>query len=92
MKPKDLTIKLEEIIGIAGDPVRLRTAIERVLLESFNMPPIQALEKAEQFEEPVRNLIAKEEETNPYPKLAIVSSAEHLVTNGASSRYGTRIH
>lgn len=79
MKPKDLIIKLEGIIGIADNPVRLRTAIERVLLESFDLPPIQALEKAEQFEEAVRNLIAEEEETSPYPKLTIVSSAEHLV-------------
>src|SRR5574341_1224303 len=79
MKAKDLIGKLEGVIGIADAPIRLRTAIERVLLESYALAPIQALEKAEEFEDAVRNLIAEEEETNPYPKLTVVSSAEHLV-------------
>ena len=79
MKPKDVIPKLAEVIGITGEPVRLRDAIERVLQESFDLPPIQALEQAEIFEEPIRDLITKDEETNPYPILTIVLSAGHLV-------------
>ena len=79
MKPKDVLTKLEAVIGVTGGPRRLRSAIELVLQDSFNLLPLQALEKAELLEESVRDLIAEEEETAPCPKLTLVSSAEHMV-------------
>jgi hypothetical protein len=79
MRPRDVIAPLEESIGLTGSPVRLRSAIERVLLESFGLLPIQAAEKAELYEEEVKDLVAEREETNPFPRLALVSSAEHLV-------------
>ena len=79
MKPKDVLTKLEVVIGVTGNPVRLRSAIELVLQDCFELPSIQAVEKAEFLEEAIRDLIAKEEETAPYPKLTLVSSAEHMV-------------
>lgn len=82
MKPKakDVVPKLEITIGLDGSPIRLRDAIELVLQESFDMPEIQAAENADLLETPVRKLIAEEEERNPFPKLTIIASAEHLVS------------
>lgn len=77
MKAKDIVTQLEETVGIIGPPVRLVEAIA-VALQDLGLPEIQAAEKAERWEAPVRKLI-EEEETKPNPKLAIVASAEHLV-------------
>ena len=81
MKPKakDVVSKLEVAIGLAGSPIRLRDAIERVLQESFDMLEIQAIESAELLEESVKRLIAEQEASIPSPKLSIVSKAEHLI-------------
>ena len=79
MKVKDVVAKLEVAIGLAGPPVRLRVVIEHILQESFGFPEIQAVERAEQLESPIRDLIAEEEQINPFPRLALVASAEHLV-------------
>jgi hypothetical protein len=79
MKPKEVLTKLEIVIGVTGSPRRLRSAIESVLQDSFNLPALQAVEEAELLEGPIRDLIAEEEEITPSPLLTLVSSAEHIV-------------
>jgi hypothetical protein len=79
MKAKDVVTRLEVTIGIVGPPVRLVDAIAHVL-QDLGLPEIQAVEKAELLEESVKDLIAEEEDVNPLPKLAIITSAEHFVS------------
>jgi hypothetical protein len=59
--------------------MRLKVAIESVLLDSFHLPSIQAAEQAETLEGPVRDLIVKHMESTPFPKLIMITSAEHIV-------------
>lgn len=79
MKPRDIVLELEVRIGISDGPMRLRKAIEEVLVSSFGLPAIQAAEKAETLEDAVRDLIAKRAETEPFPRLALIDSAEQIV-------------
>ncbi len=79
MKPKDVLTVLEMTIGVTGAPRRLRNVLESVLQESFSLLPLQAVEEAELLEGPIRDLIAEEEETEPYPKLTLISTSEHIV-------------
>jgi Restriction endonuclease len=51
--------RLELIIGLDGNPQRLRTAIEEQLIQHFQLPAIQAAEKAEAFENLVSRLISR---------------------------------
>ncbi len=47
---------LENVIGADGRPRRLKEAIENELLTTLRLSPIQAAEKAEVLESPVREL------------------------------------
>jgi len=79
LKAKDVLAKLETAIGVTGRPVRLLDAITLTLQENYSLLEIQAIEHAELLEEQIRDLIVKEEGKSTYPKLTVVSSAEHLV-------------
>src|SRR3990172_4446233 len=83
MKPKDVFQRLEQVIGITGSPQRLREAIETELRDHFGLPSIQAAEKAEQMEEPVRQFIArsrmKGEESGSYAILSLSIVSDRIV-------------
>jgi hypothetical protein len=51
--------RLELVIGVDGQPQRLRNVIEEQLIQHFRLPAIQAAEKAETFENAVSRLILR---------------------------------
>jgi hypothetical protein len=62
MKPLAVFERLEMTIGLAGLPREMRGAIEFELLTHFNLPAINASEKAEELEERVRRLVLASKE------------------------------
>ena len=83
MKPKEVLHRLEQAIGIAGAPRRLREAIESELLHHFGVPAIQAAEQAEKLEDTIRQLIVrtriKSEESGTYSVLSLSTTSEQFV-------------
>ena len=83
MKPKEVIQRLEQVIGITGSPRRLREAIETELRDHFGLPSIQAAEKAEQMEEPVRQFITRSrmrsEESGSYAILSLSIVSDQIV-------------
>lgn len=59
MKLRKVFNRIEEVIGISGHPRRVRDVLEVELHNYFGLPLIQAAEKAEEFEEPIRQLILR---------------------------------
>ena len=84
MRAKDVLQRLEQVIGITGSPRRLRGAIETELRDHFGLPPIQAVERAEQMEDVVRQLIlrsrTKSDEEGSYSILSLSSVSDQIVS------------
>ena len=83
MKPKEILARLETRIGSTGEPQRLRDVLEDELVNYFGLPSIQAAERAEQWEEPVRRLIARSQNESEfrgtYSTLSISSVNDQIV-------------
>lgn len=86
MRPKSLFQRLEQVIGVAGRPRRLREAIETEICEHWALPPIQAAEKAEQMEEAVRKLVissGQQSDRTGCLSVLSLSSLSELVVQGS---------
>ena len=57
MKPRDVYARIESVLGYSGSPIRIQTLLEMQLQEYFGLLPIEAAEKAETLEQPVRKLV-----------------------------------
>lgn len=83
MKLLDLLARLENVVGIVGQPRRLRELIEYELREYFNLPPIKAAEQAEQLEIPIRKMLIQNElvhTTNgTFPILTLSSLSDRII-------------
>lgn len=83
---------LEQYIGVFGQPFRLVDAIDQVLQERYSLPPIQAAERAERLEDPVRQLIItsqlERETQGTFSVLSISSSSDRYVVGSCYPEAG----
>lgn len=78
-----ITNSLEEIIGLDGTPRPLSVAIEAVLVDQFELPPIQAAESADRYLARVADEIGKREaqraQAGGAPTLRLLGSTSNIV-------------
>lgn len=83
MNTSQIVSALESHVGLEGSPRKLSVAIEHVLVEDFDLPAIQAAERAEQFLERVGAEIASREALTASkggaPILRVVGSTADIV-------------
>lgn len=83
MNTGDITSSLEEVIGLDGPPRPLAIAIEAILIERFDLPAIQAAERADRFQEKVAVEIARREAhlsaSGGAPTLRLVGATMNVV-------------
>lgn len=83
MKPLEIVKELEAMIGLDGRPVAVTLAIETVLIGSFNVPAIQAAEKAGRYAARVVNGIEERfrehQDQGTISVLCVLGSAQDMV-------------
>jgi hypothetical protein len=81
--------QLERAIGLDGGPQRLRTAIEEQLIQHFQLPAIQAAEKAEAFERYAAQLISRRWEQcaadGTIAPLILIGSSQDVVSGSCKA-------
>lgn len=92
MKPRDILTRLEDVIGAAGAPRRLRDVIEHELRGHFGFLEIQAAETAERFELRVAELIIEKQNTadsqGTFATLSIIGSSGNVVVGSCREAPG----
>jgi hypothetical protein len=83
MKITAVVERIEATVGIDGKPVRLRSLIEKILINDFQLAAISAAEKAEQIESRVSTTINNRFDTShssgTLPILVLEGSAQEFV-------------
>lgn len=83
MKPAAVLEKLELAIGLDGVPISILLAIESVLIESFELPSIQAAEKSEVIVERVAKLVEERQslcqENGTFSTLCLLGSSQDII-------------